>query len=192
MKLLPVALLALCSLTAPLAHAADVWGKAPPASDDRFTNPKKPLYAGPDGWWNFGELRATVDNTAKTAYGYKDTFKVISGRFVSVQKLQTLSFDFGTEGLPKPGDYKVSAKGSLTEKKVHLSFADVANNEIKEWTSADGAGILTVSMVNGFAYFTCRNVKLEPSPLTKGDAAKPMTLGFEGALSPSEIEDLAK
>ena len=29
---------------------ADAWGKSPPASDDRFSNPKSKLYAGPDGY----------------------------------------------------------------------------------------------------------------------------------------------
>ena len=38
---------------------AHVWGKSPSASDDRFSNPKSKLYAGPDGYWNTGKLRAT-------------------------------------------------------------------------------------------------------------------------------------
>lgn len=186
----PLVFLVLLSLLVNFSRAADVWGKAPEASDDRFTNPKKMLYAGPDGWWDFGEVRATVANTARTAYGYKGAFRIIMHAFVSVQDKQTLHFDFGTQGIPAAGEYKISAQGSLADKTVKLSFADVSGNEIKEWSSQDGAGVLTVKVVHGFLYFTCRNVALEASGLSnKGESAKAMTLGFEGALSPGSVKD---
>ena len=43
--------------------------------------------------------------------------------------------------------------------------------------------ILVGSKVNGFLYVSTRNVLLKPSGLShKGERAKPMTLGFEGAM----------
>lgn len=171
-------------VTAPAwAQSNDVWGKAPEASDDRFSNPKKALYAGPDGWWNTGEVRATVNNAAKTVLGFKGSFQVINNDPIAVQDKQTLHFDFGGEDLPTAGTYQIGDNGSLVDKKVKLSFADVGNNQINEWSSESGAGTLTVSLVNGFIYFTCRNVALQPSGLSnKGETAKPLVLGFEGAL----------
>ena len=66
---------------------------------------------------------------------------------------------------------------------MKLSFADVGNSRILEWSSGDGAGTLAVTSVHGFLYMTTRNVTLKPSGLsTKGEWAKPMTLGFEGAM----------
>ena len=66
---------------------------------------------------------------------------------------------------------------------MKLSFADVGNSRILEGSSGDGAGTLTVTSVNGFLYVTTRNVTLKPSGLSnKGEWAKPMTLGFEGAM----------
>ena len=55
---------------APAAPAAgnDTWGNVPSASDDRFTNPKSKLYAGPNGWHNFGEVRAEVAGGAGKRY----------------------------------------------------------------------------------------------------------------------------
>ena len=45
------------------------------------------------------------------------------------------------------------------------------------------AVILVGSKVNGFLYVSTRNVLLKPSALShKGECAKPMTLGFEGAI----------
>lgn len=160
---------------------ADVWGKAPTATDDRFSNPKSKLYAGPDGYWNTGELRATA---GAANYKFQGTFAVISGEVTAVKGLETLLFQFGTEGMPKPGVYKIGAKGDAARNMVKLSFADVANQQIKEWRSADGAGTLTVTQVNGFMYFTTRDVKLAPQDtISKAtDWKKPMTLGFEGAI----------
>ena len=172
---------------APSPGKVDVWGHSPKASDDRFSNPKKPLYAGPDGWWNTGEVRATVNNAAKTAYQYPASFSLNSGvsQYHAVKDRWVLHFDFGSNDRPKPGVYKVGSKGSLAQKTVHMAFADVNNQQIKEWSAKDGAGTLTISLVNGFTYFTCRNLTFQPTgPNNKGELAKPMTIGFEGALSP--------
>ncbi len=176
----------LCALAASIVHAqapasADVWGKSPPASDDRFSNPKSKLYAGPDGYWNSGELRAT---SGAASYKFQGAFRVISGAVTAVKDLETLHFDFGAEGMPKPGVYKIGGKGNAAQNVVKLSFADVANQQIKEWRSADAAGTLTVTQVNGFIYFTMRDVKLAPQDTISKttDWKKPMTLGFEGAI----------
>jgi hypothetical protein len=160
---------------------SDVWGKSPPASDDRFSNPKSKLYAGPDGYWNSGELRAA---SGAANYKFQGTFRVISGTVMAVKDLETLHFDFGAEGMPKPGVYKIGGKANAAQNAVKLSFADVANKQIKEWRSAEGAGTLTVTPVNGFVYFTARDVKLAPqNTISKEtDWKKPMTLGFEGAI----------
>ena len=177
---------ALCALSLSPLYAqstvrADVWGKSPTASDDRFSNPKSKLYAGPDGYWNTGELRAT---SGVTNYQFQGTFRVISGAVTAVKDLQTLHFDFGAEGMPKPGTYKIGSKGNASQNAVKLSFADVANQQIKEWRSADGAGTLTVSLAGNFVYFTTRDVKLAPQDTISKptDWKKPMTLGFEGAI----------
>ena len=177
---------ALCLLAAvqsfaqPAAHT-NVWGKSPPASDDRFSNPKSKLYAGPDGYFNSGELRAT---SGAENYKFQGTFRVISRAVTAVKELETLHFDFGAEGMPKPGVYKIGGKGNAAQNGVKLSFADVANSQIKEWRTADGAGTLTVTLVDGFACFTMRDVKLAPQDTISKptDWKKPMTLGFEGAI----------
>lgn len=164
---------------------SDVWGKAPQGSDDRFSNPKSKLYAGPDGWFNTGEVRGTVSNNAKTPYQYTASFQPISGDFTAVKGLLVLNMKFGSPAVPKPGVYKVGSKGNAAENKVQFSFDDVSDNQLKGWTSEDGAGTLTVSLVNGFTYFTCRNVVLQPTGMSnKGEMKNPLTLGFEGALAP--------
>ena len=176
---------ALFALTALIAHAqapasADVWGKSPPASDDRFSNPKSKLYSGPDGYWNSGEVRA---NTGGKPYQFNGTFRLISKQTMAVKDLQTLLFDFGIDTQPATGVYKITGKGNAAQKTVKLSFADVSNNRILEWSSGDGAGTLTVTSVNGFLYARMRNVALQPNGMSnKGEWAKPMTLGFEGAM----------
>ncbi|MEO6686535.1 MAG: hypothetical protein ABIN24_11245, partial [Dyadobacter sp.] len=43
---------------------SDSWSNVTQAPDDRYTNPKKPLYAGPNGWYNFGEVRAEGSTSA--------------------------------------------------------------------------------------------------------------------------------
>lgn len=176
----------LFALSASILHAqapasVEVWGKSPPGSDDRFSNPKSKFYAGPDGYWNTGELRAT---SGAANYQFQGAFRVINRAVTAVKGLETLHFDFGAEGIPKPGVYKIGGKGNAAQNVVKLSFADVANQQIKEWRSTDGAGTMTVSLVNGFAYFTMRDVKLTPQDTISKttDWKKPMTLGFEGAI----------
>lgn len=173
------------TLTLSQVHAqapalADVWGKSPPASDDRFSNPKSKLYAGPDGYSNSGEVRA---NTGGKPYQFNGTFRLISKQTMAVKDLQSLLFNFGIDTQPAPGVYKITGKGNAALKTVKLSFADVSNSRILEWSSGDGAGTLTVTSVNGFLYVTTRNVALQPSGMSnKGEWTKPMTLGFEGAM----------
>jgi len=189
MKRLAV-LLALCCVA---AVQAETWGHSPEASDDRFSNPKKPLYAGPDGWWNTGEVRAQVNDAAKTPYAYKGSFSLVYNAFVSVggpTRLQTVLFDFAENGVPAPGDYRVTGQGSLKKKTVRISFADTSGGKIREWTPTEDAGVLTVKVVHGFLYFTCRDLKLQavPGPMSNHDVANSiMTFGFEGAMTPSEI-----
>jgi hypothetical protein len=185
MKFRPLALVAsLCGLftffPSPAQSAdSDVWGKSPEASDDRFTNPKSTLYAGPDGWYNTGEVRATFAGAASPAYQYRANFQEINGAYEAVKDLQTLHMDFGGEGRPAPGVYQIADKADPAGKTVRVSFADVSKGMIREWSAPSGAGTLTVSLVNGFTYFKCRNVALKSS-----DDQKPLTVGFEGALSP--------
>ena len=67
---------------------------------------------------------------------------------------------------------------------ARLLFAHANNSRILEWSPQDGAGTLTVTSVNGFLYVSTRNVLLKPSGLShKGEWAKPMTLGFDGAIN---------
>jgi len=170
---------------APDSARSDVWGKSPEGSDDRFSNPKSKLYAGPDGWFNTGEVRATVSNGAKTPYQYIANFQEIGGEFTAVKELLVLNMKFGSSAVPKPGVYKIGSKENAAENKVQFSFDDVSDNQLKGWTSKDGAGTLTVSLVNGFTHFTCRNVVLQPTGMSnKGEMKNPLTLGFEGALAP--------
>ena len=173
--------LAVSQLHAQAPARAGVWGQSPSARDDRFSDPKSKLYAGPDGYSNTGELRAA---SGAANYKFQGAFRVISGAVTAVNALETLHFDFGAEGLPRPGVYKVGGKGNAAQNIVNLSFADVANQQIKEWNSADGAGTLIVWLVNGFVYVTMRDVKLAPqNTISKStDWKKPMTLGFEGAI----------
>ena len=73
---------------------------------------------------------------------------------MAVKDLQTLLFDFGIDTQPAPGVYKITGKGNAAQKTVKLSFADVGNSRILEWSSEDGAGTLTVTAANGFLYAT--------------------------------------
>jgi len=78
---------------------------------------------------------------------------------------------------------------------VRISFADQTGGKIREWTPTDNAGVLTVKLVNGFLYFTCRDLKLQavPGPLANQDVAHSLlTFGFEGAMSPSEVSSYEK
>lgn len=170
----------------PSPSTGDTWSNVTPARDDRYTNPKSKLYSGPNGWYNFGEVRADVSNAAKTHYGYKGGFQLTTHEFsaVDANKLQLLTMDFGTDE-PAVGVYQVSSEGNTAQKKVRLSFADVSDQKLRNWTSENGAGTITLSRVNGFLYVKCRSVKLAPTGLNNtGDLKEPMTLGFEGALAP--------
>lgn len=170
---------------APDSKRSDVWGKAPDGSDDRFSNPKSQLYAGPDGWFNTGEVRATVGNSAKTPYQFIADFQIVSGDFTAVKGLLVLTIKFGSPAVPKPGVYKIGSKVDAAENKVQFLFDDVRDNQLKGWTSEASAGTLTVSLVNGFTFFTCRDVVLQPSGMSnQGEMKNPLTLGFEGALAP--------
>ena len=122
-------------------------------------------------------------NTGSTAYTFNGAFRLISKQIIAVKDLQTLLFNFGINTQPTPGVYTIAAKGDAGQKTVKLSFAGVGNSRILEWSSGDGAGTVTVTSVNGFLYLTTRNVALQASGLSnKGEWAKPMMLGFEGAM----------
>ena len=157
-----------------------VRGVSLPASDDRFSNPESKLYAGPDGYRNTGEVRA---NTDSTAYKFNGTFSLIGKLVIAVKDLQSPLFDVRIDTRPAPGNYKITSKGSAAQKTVRLSFADASNSRILKWSSQAGAGTFPATSVNGFLYVSTRNVLLKPSGLShKGERAKPMTLGFEGAM----------
>ncbi len=164
----------------------DTWSIVTKAPDDRYTNPKSKLYNGPNGWYNFGEVRAKVSNAAKTDYSFQGGFHETTGQFVAAisGQLQVMSLDFGTDK-PAVGTYQVSGTANVARKKVMVSFADVSGKKLKFWESADGAGAVTVSMVNGFLYVKFRNLTLQPKGMDNtGDFKKPMTIGFEGAIAP--------
>ena len=161
------------------AQQQDTWSKIPSASDDRYTNPKSAVYAGPNGWWNFGEVRAEV---GIFKYAFKGGLNTNSGQFMLIEsgKLQVFHMDFGTED-PAPGTYQVSKEANLAQKKVFVSFGDVSDKKIKNWS--DGSGTVTVSKVNGFLYFKCRNVVLQPNGMNnEGVFKQPIKIGMEGAV----------
>jgi hypothetical protein len=175
---------------APAAPAAgnDTWGNVPSASDDRFSNPKSKLYAGPNGWHNFGEVRAEVAGGAgkryamKTGLSYLETPK--SFVFASNPQLQVTEVDFGTNK-PAPGVYEVAAKPNAGQKKAKVSFLDSSGGKLLGWESGDKAGSVTVSQVNGYLYLKARGLRLAPVGMhNTGDLKQPMALGFEGAVVP--------
>ncbi|MEZ0606903.1 hypothetical protein ACAW74_00230 [Fibrella sp. WM1] len=169
---------------APKQPVTDSWSNVPPARDDRYTNPKSPLYSGPNGWYNFGEVRAQVNNDAKTPYAYKGGFQVIQGLLTSFtsDRLYVLQLDFGVDN-PPPGTYQLASKGNAAQKQVRVSFGDVSGQKIKEWTGEKGT--VDVSQVNKFLHVKCRNLLLQPTGPNNTDAFKaPMALGFEGAVVP--------
>ena len=181
-----LAAMGLLACVASHAQPADTWGNVPPAPDDRYTNPKGMLYAGPNGWYNFGEVRAEVANAAKTAYSFKTGLHYLATPqayvFASDGQLRTLMLDFGTDK-PAPGTYDAASKANAAQKKVAVSFADVSGNKLLEWKSADKSGTVVVSEVNGHRYFKARGLRLAPQGLhNTGDLKQPMTLGLEGAV----------
>ncbi len=181
---LACAVLALAAACAQ-AQPSDTWSNVPQASDDRYTNPKSKVYAGPNGWWNFGQTRALLGG--KPLHDFKGGLNSNSDVLMNVSqanKLHVTTLDFGS-ARPPPGQYTASAKADLAQKKVRVSFSDVNNNKILDWASADKAGVVTVALVNGFTYITLRQVRLEPSAVyNTGDNKQVMTIGFEGALAP--------
>ncbi len=159
------------------AQTKDTWGNVPQASDDRFTNPKKPLYAGPNGWWNFGEIR--VKDTPD--YSFKGGLNEISVGYAltNAEKLLTLFLSFEEE-TPVTGKYEVAEKGNVAAKKIHVSFSDLSNQQIKDWRATSGT--VEVTKLDGFIYFKARNIGLEPHGGQMNKAEKAIILGFEGAV----------
>lgn len=162
----------------------DTWGVYPTASDDRFSNPKSKLYAGPDGWYNYGEVRSTLAGT-KINYNYKGSLVLINDFFVLVdqKKLLTVYMNFETE-TPAVGVYQLADKGNPAQKKVSLSFSDVSGQKIREWKGGANSGTLTLTKVNGYLYFKARNLKLEPTSNFTGEGKNMLMLGLEGAIAP--------
>lgn len=175
---------------APASKAGDdTWGVAPTARDDRFSNPKSALYAGPDGWFNFGEVRSTLGGVANPKYQFKGGFNLTTHTFVAVSPspgLQVMSLDFETD-TPAAGTYEVGPKASPAQKKVKVEFSDVSEKKIRNWGSSEKAGTLTVKNVNGFLYVKFRNVVLQPNGMSNADDTKaPLAIGFEGAIAPEK------
>ena len=176
-----------------LAQTADpdVWSNVPQASDDRFTNPKSKLYAGPNGWYNSGQVRAGLEKATTAAEVFKGGLNHMSTpeAFVLVdEKKQTrvLTMGFGTNQ-PAPGDYQVAAKADPAQKKVAVNLAEVSDGKVLEWAgSAPGSsGVVTVSLVHGYRYFKARGLRLGPTgPSNSGALKQPMILGVEGAVAP--------
>jgi hypothetical protein len=165
--------------SASYSQEVDTWSNVPNAGDDRYTNPKSAVYAGPNGWWNFGEVRAQAGDIK---YAFKGGLNTNSGEFILVEsgKLQVFHMNFGSEE-PAPGTYQVGKEANPGQKKVFLSFGDVSNNKIKNWS--DGSGTITVTKANGFLYFKCRNVILQPNGLNnEGSTKQPLKVGMEGAV----------
>ncbi|RYF73864.1 MAG: hypothetical protein EOO29_26070 [Comamonadaceae bacterium] len=180
-----------CALThaQPATAGADTWGNVPSATDDRFTNPKSKLYAGPNGWHNFGEVRGDVAGQSgkryafKTGLNYLETPKAFT--FATNSQLQLATVDFGT-AKPAPGVYEVGAKANAAQKRASVSFLDSSGGTLLGWESADKAGTVTVSQANGYLYIKARSVQLAPVGLSnKGDLKQPLMLGFEGAVAPN-------
>ncbi len=185
LRLVTLSMSMACFAVTALAQPADTWSNVPQATDDRYTNPKSKVYAGPNGWWNFGQTRALLGG--KPLHDFRGGLNANSDLLMHVSqanKLHVTTLNFGT-ARPPPGQYTASATADVAQKKVRVSFSDVGNNKILDWASADKAGVVTVSLVNGFTYITLRQVRLEPSAVyNAGDNKQVMTIGFEGALAP--------
>ncbi|MEO8500520.1 MAG: hypothetical protein ABI565_06360 [Vicinamibacteria bacterium] len=165
--------------------ADDTWSNVPPASDDRYTNPKGALYAGPNGWFNFGEVRTTLGSVATPRYQFKGGFNLTTHVFTAVAPspgLQLMSLDFGTD-TPAVGAYEAGPTADPAQKKVKVEFSDVSEKKIRNWGSAARAGVVIVSKVNGFLYVKYRGVVLQPNGISNAAETKaPITIGFEGAV----------
>lgn len=172
----------------PAAAGDDTWSNVPSASDDRFTNPKSKLYAGPNGWHNFGEVRSEVAGKSGKRYGFKTGLNYLETpqafTFATNSQLQLATVDFGT-AKPAPGVYEVGAKANAAQKKAAVSFMDSSGGTLLGWESADKAGSVTVSQANGYLYIKARGLRLTPVGMgNKGDLKQPMVLGLEGAVAP--------
>jgi len=189
MKRFVLALLCLASLSAAWAQAPkpsgdDSWTNNLPAPDDRYTNPNKPLYNGPNGWFGAGRVLAVMGPPANLRYDYKASLNSASDGFAATEsgKLHLMYMAFGTEK-PADGVWEVAAKADAAKKKVLVEFTDTSNKRLLNWSGAAKSGTVTVSTSGKFTYFKFRNVRLEPTGLgNKGNLKQPMTIGFEGAL----------
>ena len=165
----------------------DTWSNVPPASDDRYTNPKAPLYAGPNGWFNFGEVRTTLGGVSKPKYQFKGGFNLTAHVFSAVAPspgLQLMSLDFGTDA-PAVGAYEAGTTANPAQRKVKVEVSDVSEKKIRNWGSAAKGGVVTVSKLNGFLYVKYRGVVLQPNGISNAAESKaPITIGFEGAVKP--------
>ena len=176
--------LSLCTVV--YAEQADTWSNVPSASDDRYTNPKSAVYAGPNGWYNFGEIRSRLGD--KSVYSYKGGLNATNDMLVLVgsQPLHVLSLDFGvdpSEQMLAPGTYSVGATADYAKREVKVGFGDTSGGKILSWDSAENAGRITVTHVNGFIYLSARELSLAPSMFyNKGDNDRPLLVGFEGAV----------
>lgn len=172
----------------PAAAGDDTWSNVPSASDDRFTNPKSKLYAGPNGWHNFGEVRSEVAGKSGKRYSFKTGLNYLETpqafTFATNSQLQLATVDFGT-AKPAPGVYEVGAKANAAQKKAAVSFMDSSGGTLLGWESADKAGSVTVSQANGYLYIKARGLRLAPVGMgNKGDLKQLMVLGLEGAVAP--------
>ena len=194
LKILCAGLLACCALAhaqpapASASTGGDTWSNVPSAPDDRFTNPKSKLYAGPNGWHDFGEVRAEVAGASAKRYGFKGGLHYMetpkSFIFSTSSQLQLVEVDFGTDK-PAPGVYEAASKLAAAQKKVKVSFLDTSGGKLLGWESADKAGTVTVSQAGRYLYLKARGLRLAPVGMSNtGDLKQPMALGFEGALAP--------
>jgi hypothetical protein len=170
------------------APADGTWGNVPSAPDDRFTNPKSKLYAGPNGWHDYGEVRGEVAGASGKRYGFKGGLHYMetpqSFVFSTSTQLQLAEVDLGS-GKPEPGVYEVGAKAHAARKQAKVSFVDTSGGKLLGWESGAKAGTVTVSRVNGYLYLKARGLQLAPVGMgNTGALRQPLALGFEGALAP--------
>ena len=121
------ALLCLASLSAawaqpPKPASDDSWTNHLPAPDDRYSNPKSPLYNGPNGWFSAGRVLAVVGPTGSLRYDYKASLNSASDGFAATESAQ-LHLMYMAFGTPKPADgvWEVAAKPDAAKKKVQVS-----------------------------------------------------------------------
>ena len=167
------------------APATDLWGQFPEARDDRYSNPASKLYAGPYGWFDVGEIRATVVNAQKTSYKIRTGLTQDGKSVIAAQAAGVLSFNFGSFELPAPGDYALADSGEPTKKTVYVEFVDLTNGQMKLWKSKSAAGNVSVQRIHGFTFISARNLRLAASEFhERATGTNPIQLGFEGALKP--------